>query len=513
MKTLFTPAIIILLSLSALDVYAQGLHALQSTTQSPITAFVSNYGVLFQDVYNVRAGLIFPRNSQNQYVAGGGLWFAAQKNVGGKLNSLVEVSYNPSTTRSWMTPGNVSDGDTTAVKDYPKFAIENSSDFNRDGTRKNAGLPWSLWKTNSGTAFTGFYESTIAMRNSAVYPKGASFFSDEMFHSRYKDTDLSRFEGGSVTRKAAGYPLRLQVDERVFTSRAGEMSTCIIVQNSITNTSSDTLFQCWIATVLDPDIGLTNNPSTASNDYARYVSEEKDLHAAIVWTGTGNGEQGKGFGYLGISLLETPSVENNSLNTLIESELALPLVGQKGLVTFKILDNNIMPIQDKERYDVLSASSFDEDNTARDCQLIMASGPVTMLPGQTMRFAYCLALAAPVGTTEADGTSDNASGIKDLLTKVRDYYYDDLTTDIEENNNNIEYNIYPNPTNNIVNVYTELNNGTIMNVYLVDILGNKYQMQYSLSNSSLQFSVLNIPSGMYSVIINNSKKGTVIVTK
>jgi hypothetical protein len=40
-------------------------------------------------------------------VFGGGLWFATEKRVGGKLQKLCELGYNPNSGAGWLWPGEI----------------------------------------------------------------------------------------------------------------------------------------------------------------------------------------------------------------------------------------------------------------------------------------------------------------------------------------------------------------------------------------------------------------------
>lgn len=496
---------LLVLSIQTYGINAQQLFNSKANTLSPIEIIVSNYGHQFYNHGTFSSGFYYPRGSQNQYIFGGGLWFGGQKRVDGALKKLVTITYNPNSGMSWMTPGNVEDGAETEAKDYQKYDIERSTDFNSDGTKKDNGIAWSLWKNDEGIAKTGYYEADINKRNSVVYSKGASFYSDEMFHTRYKDTDLKRYEGGAAAREQAGYPLGLQFDERVLSWKNGVLQTAIIVQYSITNTSNDTLYNCWIGQLTDPDIGVGSQ--AGNNDYARYFNEGGS-EGIYMWTGQNNGEAGKGFHYLGLTLLETPAIiENDPLRVLRQNETVLPYNEQIGIKTAQFSTILEDPILDDKRYDFLSRGAVEQKIDNTDFRVLIASGNFTMLPRQTLRFAYCLSLAPPTITTEADSMPDNAAGIRQLLRNVRDYYYSGLTTDIEENiYDKSLYTIIPNPANSDVIVSGFNIDDNISEISLVDLIGNTYPIEYSLTNNSLQFSVQTLASGYYSIIISKNGK-------
>lgn len=485
--------------------YSQSLYNSTGTTVSPLEVVISNRGKLFNNEIGGTSGFHYPRGSQNQYIFGGGLWFGALKRVEGDLKKLVTISYNPNSGVSWMTPGNTEDGESTKEEDYPKYGIERSTDYNSDGSKKGDGIAWSLWKKEEGIGNTGNYVSSISERNSVVYPKGAAFYSDEMFHSRYKDTDLARYEGGPVNRKQAGYPLGLQFDERVFTWKNGTLQTTLIIQNTITNTSNDTLYDCWVTQITDPDIGIGH--TAGNNDYAKYFNDG-NAEGVYMWTGTNNGEAGKGFHYLGMTLLESPAiVPNDPMRTLRQTESAVPYNEQIGITTAQMGVVVEDPLKDEERYNYISQGVIDLLVENKDFRLLTASGAFTMLPGQSLRFAYSFSIAPPTVAPEADSTVENSAGIRQLLRNVRDYYYSGLTTDIEENTyNESHYRIMPNPAHSNIAISGFNGNENISEISLVDFIGAVYPLEYSLNNNSVYASVQNIASGYYSLIIKKNGK-------
>ena len=88
-----------------------GVFDLQRNTVSAIDLYVTNYGIVGHDVRNNRGGGLWPRGTQNQYMYGGGIWFAAKKKLAsGDTNKLCEISYNPNSGASWLAPGMIEDG-------------------------------------------------------------------------------------------------------------------------------------------------------------------------------------------------------------------------------------------------------------------------------------------------------------------------------------------------------------------------------------------------------------------
>lgn len=112
----------------------------QKNTLSNIETVISNYGMIGHDKPNGIGSGYFPRGSRNQYIFGGGIWYAAQKKmpyfdsltqrIEYNLNKLVSISYNPSSADSWQTPGRIEDGSLTQ-EDPEKYKVFFSTDYSR----------------------------------------------------------------------------------------------------------------------------------------------------------------------------------------------------------------------------------------------------------------------------------------------------------------------------------------------------------------------------------------------
>lgn len=294
------------------------LFDLQQNTVSNIQFYTTNYGIFGLNVAQNQGGGYWPRGSNNQYIFGGGLWFAAVKpRPDGEFKKYVEVTYNPNNGRSWMVPGRITDGDSKDASDFKKYRTYFSTDFRKgDGTPLNPddGANWPIWDTNPNDTlkynrYFGFYIDDVNQRNTTAYPKGPAFISGEDIFATYKDTDLNEFDGGAGLRKSQGYPLRLQFEQMIYSWGFGDYKDFIFIKYEVINFSQDTLKECWMASVMDVDVARAPNlTSGAANDRARFYTEDTTLNLAIQWTNTDQGEKGFGFGYLGFDFLESPAV-------------------------------------------------------------------------------------------------------------------------------------------------------------------------------------------------------------
>ena len=239
-----------------------------------------------------------------------------------------------------------------------------------DGTPLVAadGPNWHIWDAGTGTdtlkndRYYGYYIQDETQRIPSAYPKGPAFISGENIFLLLKDTDLNYFEGGVGLRANLGYPLRLQVEQMIYSWGYGDYKDFIFMKYVITNKSSDTLHNCWSAVVMDADIG--RKPSVnQSNDRCKYFDWDTTLNLCIQWTDAStaaSGEKGDGFGFLGFNFLESPAVDANF--NLRHDKKVYSDSEQSGLKTFKDWNIEEDLSADDARYNVLASLVRDGDN-------------------------------------------------------------------------------------------------------------------------------------------------------
>lgn len=403
---------------------------------SNIEFWQTNYGELFLDITSGgKAGTFWPRGSNFSYIFGGGVWLGAVKN--GVRHVL--VSYNPASGRSWFQPGSV-DGaqalydsvkSATGIGRYPreqdndfgnKFAILYSTDYDRTTGRPldpNSTLPfWPIWDTDPdvhhvvGTNhYLGNYVEDLSQRDTAHFPVrfipqingtdttyfrkgGPAFVSEEDMFSVSNDLDTSIYES-----KANGrfYPLRCEVQRTIYSWGTQENKNYIFIAYKIVNKSNTTLDSCWLAPVLDADIG------DGMNDENGFYNQDNTLNLAMQWSNkelnVPNAKNTLAFpGVLGLDFLESPAVYN-------AGEVADSMVGtikqgvhpnseQLGLVSFKRWEIGNDPIDDDQRYAFMTFPARDTaTNQFSDKRWLMSTGPFKLLPGQTAQVVVGLMIA------------------------------------------------------------------------------------------------------------------------
>lgn len=405
---------------------------------SKIDFYSSNYGILFLDVRNSRAGGLYPRGSSNRYLFGGGIWFGAKKfvnvdpdadpedpNAEKRLRALSVISYNPNSGASWMVPGEISQPYQESNREETaeainKYRIYFSTDYNSFTGEpldpldiQNGGPNWPIWDTDPSEIFlreryVGRYVSEVDRRNRDTYPKGPAIVSEEDIVTIFKDTDLSRYEIGEARAEREGYPLGVEIDQRIYTWGFGQYGNFIFIRYSIVNKSNDTLYDCFTAPALDTDIG------DHRNDRTRTVIPEADqdtLDLGAQWSENTGGDLG--YGYMGADFLESPAVDSRGF--IRKDKKFYDNDEQLGLHTLRNWVIDIDPRTPQDRYAFMAGDNGtpvrDGDNGAGDKRFLMSTGPFNMIPGDTARIVMAVMIAPAKNPSNPDGTWEDMDSL------------------------------------------------------------------------------------------------------
>lgn len=450
------------------------VYDLQQNSISNIQFYTTNYGIFGFDVARGIGGGYWPRGSLNQYIFAGGLWIGVEKfrNPTDTLRTrYVSITYNPNSGRGWYVPGRINYGgpnstefpniDAVDPTDVLKYRTYFSTDFiPSSGEPVNPAHQyyWPIWDASKNAEDTlktnryfGYFIPQTELRNTATHPRGPAFISGEDIFATYKDTDLSRYEGGIASRRERGYPLRLQIDQMIYSWGFGDYKDFIFIKYEMTNYSPDTLWNCWLAPIQDVDIARA--PATsfgAGNDRAKYYDCNESLNMAVQWSNADRGEAGQGFGYLGFDFLESPAVVvindttfneiRDDAGNIIRIDTIITPIGpneynpdlhgpdapqfvrkdkivfsneeQLGLVTFRNWPIDDDRLEDDERYNFISTGQQDGDDAPGDKRFLMASGPFHMRPGDTVRTVVGMILANSTKGVDADGTCEDMQDLE-----------------------------------------------------------------------------------------------------
>jgi hypothetical protein len=480
---------------------------------------------------NINAQGFWPRGSDNQYLFASGFWLGARKTdpLSGELNKMVINGYDPNTGRSCLSPGRIEQSD-TLLNDTNRYRIYFSTDmYAENGVPKieTDGPNWPLWVTDPLRKYhygVPLYDFVFDenKRNLQNYPEGPLFISDEDLITVFKDTDLRLYGGNLAQIVNMGYPLRMQFESHIYSWGPGDMHDVVIQYYVIENKSSETYKDCWFAGVYDPDITLSSNGiAGAGNDRVRYF-EEEDLNLVVAWTDTSGGEGGHGFGYMGITLLQSPAVDANGY--LRTDKLLFEPKEQLGVVTFRSWNIQDDIKHDSHIYDYISNKDIDIQDSAGDVRTIIATGPFHLRPNEKARIAFALNFAMPAKGGEADGTYEDLAGFVDrvkgsddeqlqsaennsLVGKVKQVYneyYSSIASKVIQSESYQDFGkVYPNPAReNIVFDYT-LSTDTHLKIVLVDELGRDIVVLFNNHRNSgnyhhfFDLNKLNLPDGVY----------------
>ena len=304
-------------------------------------------------------------------------------------------------------------------------SVFRSTDFDNNGECKLPGQQanWLVWNTNQISNQTESYsKGTVIvkpnLRNNTTYPNGPVYVSDEDFISVFNDQDSTKLKGNFA--KKYGYPINLQIIQKVYSWNTPELRNIVVVEQDISNISNDTLWSCYISPVFDFDIGLTNLPITANNDRVRYVSEDTTLNLVAMWSDISPLETGHGLEYLGIGFLYTPTIDAEGF--IISSSNQTANTTQLGLKT--LLTASIQ-LQQEDRifpdYDLLTSFVKEKQTFATDSRVALSTHGFHLRPNDTARIAYAVCISPPNGQI-TDGTWENMQPLIESYNKIKKFY-------------------------------------------------------------------------------------------
>jgi len=422
------------------------------------------------------------------------------------MYKYVTISYNPNNGRSWMIPGRIDDGDTIVKTEPTKYRIYFSEDFNKENgepLNKSDGENWPIWKKGTKNNNDWLLDQHNYIHNTIDRKKDINtdypVIIDRTSYNTFKDTDLTRYDGDIIQRHTQGYPLGLQIDQRIFTNFNHNLTNepdNIVIQYVITNKSNTTLNDCHFGFLADFDIAAAENSQNgASNDridFYKGKSEQPDF--VYCWTGTNRGELGKGFGYVGVSFIEVPTVDENK--NLVKEEFTNKNLN--GIHTFKNWHIAQDISEDYERYTALSSGIIDNGSANEgDVRALISSEPFNLRNNQSVRFAVVLVFANTAKGGEADGTIED---IDDLIQGMTSLFHDyhNLTGTGVVHHSKDSFFISPNPARDYIEV-----SGVVGEVKVFDVLGIEHPATawHTSKEGNLKIDVSSLSPGVYFIRI------------
>lgn len=459
--------------------------------EGAVRFYVSNYGVFGLNGVTGKGSFFVPRASETSYLFGAGLWFGAQKQVNGDRKKLVFVAYNPNSGVSWARPGE---------HDVPELKVAGLPDTNIDPFIYNSVMhdpvngrylgaqivpPWPLWlQENQGPIATplntGMFDPYLDWRGERHTGTGGEGVApaivagvDEHIVVRYHDDASDRYEIVNGA-ELAGYPIGLQVEQSVYAWKEGRYAHSVLLQYHIRNISRDTLFDCVIGQVSDPDIGVSHN------DHVRFYEERPEMRTAYAWSDP----ETTRFGTLVMALIEAPNTDekgfvDNSERTRFRTE------GRIG--AFPSWSTETDPKTSTERYDFMTLGEYMGDRGGGDQRSMITSRKFSMRPGDVAHFAVMYAVldsAPPSGRSVQDGARAIASGagwseLEQLVLAMNlDYYHlrgfdngsPSYINDKRERGIS-RLSVVPNPVADAATLYFQLTEKGDARLRLIDALG------------------------------------------
>ncbi len=426
----------------------------QLNVYSNIEFYYSNRGVNFYAGQGEDEGCFWPRGSGNSYIFGGGIWFACKKEIEGKRHQLCDIGYNPNSGAGWFIEGENSQAGLAVGTDGanlnnkyisyvgPRYDPLSGEYLPGSSTVQNSPFyNWPLWdtsatKTINHNFYFGDYISEVGNRNNKTLTKNGNpakpvITSEEDIVNFYTDnptTDNPEFI------PQTGYPFGIDVQEEIYSWSFGRYRDMIFERHKVTNSSADSLLDCWMAPAYDPDLdaavgGAANDansyvsdslvfdiipatPSYVAQLREPYRSDPTKLNMGVQWRDFTTPPNGQQYGWIGFSFLESPVIDANG--NIIANSDSVGLGGyggpnslfrqnQLGLTTFQdwIILND--PSTSDLRYDfVSSGTKAGWNGVYQDQRLLMATGPFTLPPGKSVETTVAITIAQANTTSYKD---------------------------------------------------------------------------------------------------------------
>jgi len=215
------------------------------------------------------------------------------------------------------------------------------------------------------------------------------------------------------------------------------------------------------------------------------------------------GEYGRGFGYLGVSLIMTPAVDGD--NRLMPAEEYLNRDNQIGLITFRNWSIEEDNKEDSMRYNFTVSGNIDENTIPGDRRMLFSSGPFDMYPGETAYLATQINVANSLSSWEASGEVDDMQLLINKVKQGQNFFYDKILSKFDDfSNQGNDFQIYPNPASDIVQIRHNFQNQ--VNIAVYDILGRKI-LQEQIENSKniiFELDLRELPPANYIICITDN---------
>ncbi len=463
---------------------AQQLFEQRATGANEVELFTTNYGVTGLNIAGTSAGGFWPRSSAQPgaYMFGAGVWFGTIVDVDGAPVKRIFKSYNPNSGNSWAAPGDISDGPAiqTDAASVSKYRIYSSVDYGADGQPLSGDAPgWPLWSTGQGevgskTGNLGDYVSDVNDRNMDAMSAGPAFVSDEDLVCRFKDSDVSLYEGVSANAN----PIGLQFEQAIYSWTDTDHENFVLLRYDVTNVSGEDLYDCFIGHAGDFDIGnpAVSSVRAASNDHITYFEQLSGRQMVVLWSENDEDVQGMDYGYFGVSMMQSPTVDDD--NFVIQDADPTDYRSQIGLTSVRnwVIQND--PTGAEEAYDFISGNMFDSQSGSGDKRLMFSCGSFNLRAGETARFVFGF-FFAPSASGIPNGLLTDVELLVDEVDKGHELWSGHVVSSVG-NNAAADYGLQlsPNPARDQLNVEFNTDRpGADMTIEILDQTGRRLLTQ------------------------------------
>ncbi len=306
------------------------------------------------------AGGSWPQPFKNMYIFGAGMWFGSLKPRGERVDTLVTFGYNPNSGGTEMTPTAAAYADEGAGNPLDRIYV-----FPND---------WPPPQSRFGTD-----TSLVPQEN----------FSLQDMWCVYCDL-------GKENHIAPGYPQGVEFYQTIYAWNYPANQDIFFIVYKVRNVSNDTLKNCYIGALMDPDIGDHTDDMVGLllNDLVPGVP---DTVKNVGYVGDNNNQENPGEtweqgtpGVVAYKFLESPRGPDGR---------------QLGMTAFKKFTIDIDPVTDPAQYLTMAGydyrtgvkSPYDSvDGAPADKRFIQCSGPFNLAPGQ-VEVLIVATIAAPYG--------------------------------------------------------------------------------------------------------------------
>ena len=430
-----------------------------TSTKGNIELTVTNNGMVGHNPLTKKAGFIWPRGSNAQYLYGGGFILLREQFAAGPTSHLPEYSYDFMDATSWFVPGAISDGvliDSSKASKYRVYISNNYDKYSGVDLLGGDDPKWPVWTVGDYVGlYYGDYKVDEADRTRLL---GKPLFkSDEDLVAIYKDTDTNVNPISEIYNNQT-LPYGIEAETRVYSYDNEEQKNVVYINWIITNTNDFNLNYYSFAPVFDIDITkITNAFIGIDNDIILFPEDSSYVSFA---TEMEEYEEGEDFGYISFKWLETPLARGIQINYNYE------------YTRLKVLGYRQLP----NEYDYLEyRSSFisrsENLKQKTDQRFFMPTIPFVLPANQSASFVIQINMTSP----NEDYPNMDEDTRKKIETELlaNEVFFKDRLTSIEIAEEQSPIAVYPNPTKDgKISLELEAPLGEQMTIELFDLSGN-----------------------------------------